>query len=170
MLLMCRDLTDDVIRLADPQSDTGWQHRGDHLHRVQQYGKKNPLRFSSNGDQCGVTSVDSVQGRRILAASYDTSALLWERDNAVPKVTDHPISRGHFINSQLPLLVLQQNTFRTAVVSHVCLTYLPHLFVSPICLTCLSHLSVSADSNRSQQEGDGGEVQRSSSSGSDRQC
>lgn len=64
MLLLCGDLTDDVIRLADPQGDAGWQHRGDHLHRVQQYGKKNPLSFrgasvvmgSAWADVCGLCS------------------------------------------------------------------------------------------------------------------
>lgn len=34
-----------------------------------------------------VVSVDPLQGLRILAASYDKSALLWQRDESVPKVT-----------------------------------------------------------------------------------
>lgn len=32
-------------------------------------------------------SLDSVQGWKVLAASYDKSALLWQRDEPVPKVT-----------------------------------------------------------------------------------
>lgn len=41
------------------------------------------IRISS----CDVMSVDSVQDGRILAASYDKSAVLWQRDEPVPKVT-----------------------------------------------------------------------------------
>ncbi len=33
-VMRCCDLTDDVFRLADSQSDSGRQHRGDHLHRL----------------------------------------------------------------------------------------------------------------------------------------
>lgn len=33
-----------------------------------------------------LTSLDFLQGSRVLAASYDKSALLWRLDDSVPKV------------------------------------------------------------------------------------
>ncbi|XP_068615640.1 protein Atg16l2-like isoform X2 [Brachionichthys hirsutus] len=41
-----------------------------------------------DGSGGGITCIDfSSTGRRVLAASYDNSAMLWQRDESVPKVT-----------------------------------------------------------------------------------
>lgn len=81
------DLADDVTRLADPQSHTGRQHGGDHLRGVRPHGERTPQpeltwRHRNAADACLCP-----QGRRILAASHNKSALLWRLDDSVPKVT-----------------------------------------------------------------------------------
>uniref|UniRef100_A0A3Q3WJ10 ATG16 autophagy related 16-like 2 (S. cerevisiae) n=1 Tax=Mola mola TaxID=94237 RepID=A0A3Q3WJ10_MOLML len=45
-------------------------------------------RATLDGSTEGITCIEfSATGRRILAASYDKSALLWQRDEPVPKLT-----------------------------------------------------------------------------------
>lgn len=81
------DLTDDVTRLADPQGDAGWEHGGDHLRGVRPHGK-----CSTPGRRCRLAHEAShaglcLQGQRVLAASFDKSALLWRLGDSIPKVT-----------------------------------------------------------------------------------
>ena len=49
------------------------------------------------------------QGTRILAASYDKSALFWKLDDCVPKVTEHSFSRSvyffPFLSFAHPLII-----------------------------------------------------------------
>ncbi|PWA19364.1 hypothetical protein CCH79_00018333 [Gambusia affinis] len=75
------------VGLADPQSHTGRQHGGDHLRGVRPHGERTPQpeltwRHRNAADACLCP-----QGRRILAASHNKSALLWRLDDSVPKVT-----------------------------------------------------------------------------------
>lgn len=81
------DLADDVTRLADPQSHAGRQHGGDHLRGVRPHGERTSQpdltwRHKNAADTCLCP-----QGRRILAASHNKSALLWRLDDSAPKVT-----------------------------------------------------------------------------------
>lgn len=141
------------------------------------------------------------QGSRVLAASYDKSALLWRVDDSVPKVimanwvqTHYYTRHGWLIlkslfgpvqkpDSQFTRVRLVSNgswTLETyeilcsAVCWNICGYCRCSLMVThpspPPYLSHLSHLSVSADSDRSQQEGNSSEVQQFISSGGDRKC